>query len=273
MQADTDIVTHSPVERVLMLRNGHDRTTTSTAIGTGLHTFSSCFTDDPYHAGNRLTSGNLFCTPCLSQRSTAVLRAADLSSFSFPATPCRRPVNLHNVLSLLPKDIFDLWDALVLLRRLNTMSDIGQCSHCAVHTLLDGDFGLFPHCFFSFCTLCCQGLQPGVQCLNTEQELAAMKKRSEQVERASKPQRCFSYCLRVVQRYRVVAVLLDARLVGSFACETASGIVFVSAQGHSFVRAGVLESTARHFTARGTAPHTLLPAHRCCRFVHQASHI
>ena len=101
--------------------------------------------------------GHVHCSECLRHHITTKITDGDVTKIECPSAECDSEILPSVIKDLVPKDLFERYDKLLLQRTLDTMRDIVYCPRptCRCVTVRDEtNMGQCPSCLFCFCLLC-----------------------------------------------------------------------------------------------------------------------
>jgi len=146
------------------------------------HTCGVCLSDDVRGVDMRRISASCshtFCVDCVSRMALVHVREGSVTSLLCPSQECSCPFEPHVLREVLSNDEFEKYEALLLSKTLDAMSDLVYCPRCEWPVIEDEEarLGRCVKCLYAFCTLCRAAWHAGEQCLNAEQKLAVLEAR------------------------------------------------------------------------------------------------
>ena len=113
--------------------------------------------------------GHVYCQTCMREHFRVQIQDGSVKNLTCPEEKCETQANPEQVKSLLPKEIYERYEATLLQTTLDAMSDVIHCPriHCQQPVLIDRENSIGncsnPNCGFVFCIYCkatYHGVQP-----------------------------------------------------------------------------------------------------------------
>jgi IBR domain, a half RING-finger domain len=128
----------------------------------------------------RLCTAQLHCASqgCEGSDGSAMARLCTALPYYYAAQGCKR-CDGDVLVPSLPQELHQRWEALLLQRTLDRMTDLKYCPRCSAACIEDSDHMAHCSCDYVFCTLCFESWHPGTVCEDLEGKLARMEARSK----------------------------------------------------------------------------------------------
>ena len=101
---------------------------------------------------------HVHCRDCITSHISAKIADGDVTAIDCPSGNCPSKISTAVIKELIPPELFERFDSLLLQRTLDGMNDIVYCprSSCQCVTLKEEDSNMSqcPRCRFAFCILC-----------------------------------------------------------------------------------------------------------------------
>ena len=164
---------------IALVRYDHSRQIT--LFQQRMHRCSICFEEQRGDLFMRLDCNHTFCRSCLAHQAKLHVTEGTIEKVKCPEPGCGEALGAHLLKRLLSEELYERWDTLILAKALDAMSDAAYCPRCGTLSLEDTEENCAdcPKCFYVFCTLCCEGRHPGVQCVSAETRLEMLRKKAE----------------------------------------------------------------------------------------------
>lgn len=99
---------------------------------------------------------HVYCKDCMASYFTVQISEGNIKFLRCPEDKCESEANPKQVQELVPEDMYQRWDEMLLNSTLSSLGDIQPCPryHCQYPVTVEEGQGQCPSCKFVFCGLC-----------------------------------------------------------------------------------------------------------------------